>query len=89
MKNLYTLESIDRLINDCVENHGYIIQTCHDGILGYGKIVLTSPDDLHWNFIITEVPLNEWSSAHSVRKCRAISKSLQAEINAYYENTSE
>ena len=83
MKNVYTLESIDNLINKCTEK-GYGIETCRDGVLGYGKIVLVSPDDKHWNFVIEEVYLNSWSSAHSVRRCREISKRLQAEIEKYY-----
>lgn len=83
MKNLYTLSSIDKLIHDCMEI-GYAIETCREGVLGYGKVVLIAPDERHWNFVITEVYLNEWSSAHSVRKCRTISKALQTEIDHYY-----
>ena len=83
MKNLYTLSSIDKLINECMEA-GYMMQTCHEGTLGYGKVVLVAPDEHHWNFVITEVYLNEWSSAHSVRKCRTISKTIQMEIDRYY-----
>ena len=82
MKKLYTLASIDKLIDDCVNKHGYTLETCYEGVLGYGKIVLVAPEG-YWNFVITEVPLNEWSSAHSVRKCRAISKALQMEIERY------
>ena len=83
MKNLYTLSSIDKLISDCMEI-GYAMETCYEGVLGYGKFVLISPDERHWNFIVTEVALNEWSSAHSVRKCRTISKALWMEIEKHY-----
>ena len=82
MKNLYTLESINKLISDCVENHGYTIAQIRDGSLGYGKLVLIAPEG-YWNFVIEEIYLNPWSSGHSVRKCREISKRLQAEIEAY------
>ncbi len=84
MKNLYTLASINKLIDDCVNNHGYTIAQIRDGSLGYGKMVLVAPAG-YWNFVIEEVYLNEWSSGHTVRKCRAISKRLQTEINTYSE----
>lgn len=83
MKNLYTLEAINRLIDDCMK-HGFSMETCRDGVLGFGKIVLVAPPG-YWNFVIEEIPLNEWSSAHSVRKCREISKRLQMEIDSYDE----
>lgn len=85
MKNLYTLSSIDKLIEDCCNNHRYTMAQIYDGCLGYGKLVLLAPPG-YWNFVIEEVPINEWSCGHTVRKCQKISKRLQAEIDAYRGN---
>lgn len=83
MHNMYTLASIDKLIHDCTDK-GYTMETCRDGVLGYGKIVLIGPPG-YWNFVIEEHYINEWSSGHTVRKCMEISRRLQAEIDAYYD----
>lgn len=83
-KTVYTLDSVDKLINTCCEE-GYEINTCRDGSLGYGKIVLVAPDDKHWNFVIEEVYLNCWSSGHTIRRCRKISNQLWSEIEKYYD----
>lgn len=82
MKQMYTLKSIKKLIEDCTGKHGYTIAQIRDGTLGYGKMVLLAPPG-YWNFVIEEIYLNEWSSGHTVRKCREISKRLQTEIDAY------
>lgn len=85
MKQMYTLKSIEKLIADVTENHGYTIAQIRDGSLGLGKLVLIAPPG-YWNFIIEEIYLNEWTSGHTVRKCRAISARLQSEIDAYNDD---
>ena len=56
-----------------------------EGVLGYGHMVLIAPPNtgktIWWNFEITEVYLNEWSSGHEVRRFHKIPKRLQKEID--------
>lgn len=81
-RNLYTLESVEKLIEELESKHGYSMETISEGTLGLGKVVMIAPNDNMYNFVIQEVYLNEWSCEHSVRRCARISKRLQAEIDA-------
>ena len=82
-RGYFSLKDVDTLINECFDQ-GYGMETCYEGTLGYGKIVLIAPDDKHWNFIIQEVYLNCWSSAHTIRRTRKISNKIWNEIDNYY-----
>ena len=53
----------------------------NEGGVGIGDWVLIAPDDDHYNFVIREVYLNEWSSAQTVRRCSKLSKKLLKEID--------
>ena len=72
-KSLYSCDYIASLIDECIET-GYEIHEISEGVLGYGHMILESPDCNHWNFEITEEPLNCWSSAHTIRRCRKLSQ---------------
>lgn len=81
MQNLYTSTSIDKLICELTER-GYEAVNLRDGVLTSGDWVLIAPDDKHYNFVIRDVFINEWSAAQTVRRCAKISKALQSEIEA-------
>lgn len=61
---LYTLSSIDKLINRYLEKGGAMV-TVVEGSLGYGTTLLHG-DGLK-TAVIQERYLNAWSSGHSVR----------------------
>ena len=81
MKKYYSYEAVDEFISE-MGNRGYEAIQIDEGCLGSGSWVLVAPDEKHYNFVIREVALNEWSSGHTIRRCAKISKKLQAEINA-------
>lgn len=80
--NVFGCSEIAKLINACSEM-GYTMEMFRPESLGYGSFVLVSPDENHWNFIVEEIYLNEWSSGHTVRRSMKISKKLQVEIDKY------
>lgn len=79
---LYSLDVVDALINRYIEKGGEMI-TLEEGCLGYGLTVLIG-DGLKTS-IITEVYLNEWSSAHKIRMYNKCPKKYQKMIDEYYE----
>lgn len=64
VESLYTCSAVENLISRYVENGGEIV-TVQEGVLGYG-LTICYGDGLK-TAIITEVCLNEWSSAHKIR----------------------
>ena len=65
MNALYDLKEVDALINQYSQVEGNTYTEVYEGVLGYGKIVLKAPNKK--TTIITEVPVNEWSSKHKIR----------------------
>ena len=63
-ETLYTCSAVENLIKRYSEQGG-TMTTIHEGTLGYGLTILHG-DGLK-TAIITEKPLNEWSSAHTIR----------------------
>lgn len=61
---LYTTTQVDRLIEGYVNKGGEVTEL-EEGVLGHGKLVLHGADLR--TFIVTEVPVNCWSSMHKVR----------------------
>ena len=88
MEKYYNLESVETLLSKCTES-GYEFVELKEGVLGYGHLILLSPDDAHWNFEIQEHYLNCWSSDHVIRRFRKINKTLQKEIDKAYERLEE
>ena len=78
---LYDMKALEKFIRDTLENGNHEYIQLQEGCLGLGKILLRAYDQTsHWNFVINEVYLNEWSSGHTFRKCGKISKQLEKEI---------
>lgn len=75
-KNLYSCSVVSHLISTLVNDYGYEAVTLQEGVLGYGYMVLVSPSENMYNYIIQEVPLNCWNSAHKVRKAATLSKKI-------------
>lgn len=78
-RKLYASTAIDELIKQALENNYELVQL-EEGTLGRGFCVLLAPDEKHYNFVIREVYINCWTSAHTVRRCRKIGAALQKQI---------
>ena len=66
MKSLYTIESVQRLINDYLSKGGELFQM-RDGVLGLGDFILYDLSGKYKTFVVHQVALNERSSAQTVR----------------------
>lgn len=67
-KKLYTSTAVETFISKLLDQ-GYDLMTIEEGsLLEYGKALLIAPDTKHYNFIIQEKYLNEWSSAYTVNR---------------------
>ena len=75
---LYTLEAVEQTINNWIEAGGQI-DTVEEGTLGWG-LTICHGEGLK-TAIITEVPLNEWSSAHTIRVYKKIPKKYQVMLD--------
>ena len=82
-KKLYTASAIETAFDDKLAPLGYEWYQLREGTLGLGDVVFISPDDAHYNFVVREVYLNEWSSAHTIRRTAKISKALKQEMEQY------
>ncbi len=80
MTTLYSYTQVDEFAQRLCERGWEYVQLL-EGCLGSGDFVLIAPDDKHYNFVIREVYLNEWSSAQTIRRAAKISKRLQKEID--------
>lgn len=79
-QKLYGYDVIERFYNEQLAPLGYEWFQLRDGTLGLGDVVFISPDDKHYHFVVREVYLNEWSSAHTIRRTAKISKALEREM---------
>lgn len=61
-----TLKAAETLIHSYIEKGGEatIIQ---EGILGLGTVLLHPNGNTLKTIVVKEIPLNEWSSAHTIR----------------------
>lgn len=69
----YTVSAIDSLLSKLSEMK-YELYQIQEGCLGCGDWICLPPDEKHYGFEIREVYLNEWSSAHTVRRFRKVSR---------------
>lgn len=83
---LYTCSAVQNLINIYLEKGGEVLQI-EEGGVGYGFIILIG-EGLKTT-IIKEVYLNEWSSAHTIRKYNKCPKKYEKIIEEYYERIDE
>ena len=63
----YSVSAIDSLLASTAQE-GYSIVQIEEGTLGHGHILLLAPRPDWYNVEIQEIYLNEWASAHTVRK---------------------
>lgn len=81
-QQLYTCTAVQNLINNYLEKGGEVI-TLEEGCLGYGLTILQG-EGLKTT-VITEVYLNEWSSAHKIRMYNECPKKYKKMIDEYWE----
>ena len=72
---LYALEAVEQTVNNWIEAGGEI-STVEEGVLGWG-LTICHGEGLR-TAIIKEVPLNEWSSAHTIRVYKKMPKKYLA-----------
>lgn len=84
---LYSISSTEEFIASMIERGWECVQLS-EGSLGIGDCVLIAPTERHWNFIIREKFLNEWSSAQTIRRCKKLSQAILKEIEKF-ANTEE
>lgn len=61
----YTLKAIDDLISRYIKKGGEVL-TISEGVLGYGKMLLTGKGLK--TIVITEKYVSDWSSTHTIIK---------------------
>lgn len=76
---LYSCTAIEDLINRYVDAGGQFL-TVEEGCLGYGLTILYSPENALKTFVIREVPVTSWTSAHTVRAYNKIPAKYAAMI---------
>lgn len=91
MTGIFGCLQVDALMQKCMDNDFEFVTLLdadgvpNEGTLGYGHFVMLAPPNTPtcrwWNFEVTEVYLNEWSSGHKIRRFHKISKALQKEID--------
>lgn len=79
MKSLYTIESVQRLVNEYLSNGGELFQIC-EGVLGLGDFILYDLSEKYKTYVVHEVALNEWSSAQTVRAYNKMPEKYRAMI---------
>lgn len=87
-QSIYTIDCATDLIQKYIDG-GYPVYTLDEGCLGYGLVVCDGLDDWKTS-VISEVYLNEWSSAQKIRmyrtmpeKYRKMIEKQENEIEAY------
>ena len=76
MQALYTITATEEFINKLYALNYTCVQL-NEGGVGIGDWICLSNDSKRYNFIITEVYLNEWSSAQKIRAQAKLSKKNQ------------
>ncbi len=84
MARLYSCIAVENLMQRAVDLDYEIIEI-DEGSLGYGHMILLSHQEGYANVEICERYLNEWSSAHTIRKFSKISKRIQKLIDGAHE----
>lgn len=79
-QTLYTWKSAETFIERMIECKRYEAVQLHEGSLGIGDWVLIPPDENQYHFVIREVPVSSVYSGQTIRRCRALSKKVQKEL---------
>lgn len=85
---LYSSKSVDDLIGNYVEQGGEVA-VIDEGCLAHGLTILYDAAHRLYNYIITEVPLNCWSSADKVRRYKKLPKKYQKMVNEWERRMEE
>lgn len=73
-------------VNDFIKNYvakGGEVAVVQEGCLAHGLTILYDAANRLYNYIITEVPLNCWSSADKVRRYKKLPKKYQKMVNEW------
>ncbi len=70
MKN-YSWQEVEKLIKRYIDKGGSAIQL-REGVLGSGDWILTS--DTLYSFVIKEIFVTSWTSAHTIRRYKNLPK---------------
>ena len=81
---LYSCENCENLLSRYVTLYGGNYVTLIEGSLGYGLTVAYAEG--FETAVIKEVPLNEWSSAHTIRFYKKVPKKYEKMLEAYFAN---
>ena len=81
MTSTYNIEKTINLIQDYINAGGEALQI-RDGVLGLGDILLYDLSGKLKAFVIKEIALNEWCSAHKIRGYNKIPGKYKAMISA-------
>jgi len=76
---LYNLTACEKLIDTYVNKYGGECTTLEEGCLGLGIMLLHNAKGKK-TVVIREIAINEWSSAHSVKKYNEIPKKYERAI---------
>lgn len=83
----YSYIEVDKFIAG-MEKKGYIAEQIDEGVLGSGVWLLTSPDQRP-NYVVIEVALNSWSSAHRIYSSNDLSTAEMWEIAQRFAREAE
>lgn len=81
-QKLYSFKDVDNLIERYIKAGGEAVQT-DEGSLGSGNWILFDTTGKLRSFVINEVYLNEWSSAHTIRGYNKLPKKYEALLENY------
>ena len=85
---LYSPKSVDNFIGNYVEQGGEVA-VIDEGCLAHGLTILYDAAYRLYNYIITEVPLNCWSSADKVRRYKKLPNKYQEMVDEWENRTWE
>lgn len=78
---LYSSQQITDLAQKyTLEYNGECMQI-EEGVLGHGKLLLMAPD--RKTIVVTEVYLNQWSSAHKIRMYNKCPQKYKGIVNTF------
>ena len=80
-RRVYTYATIDKVLIE-LQKYGYECHQTREGVLGSGDWICTPPEEGWYNYIIREVPLNEWSSGHIINKRVRLTKADKALLDS-------
>lgn len=80
MQSIYTVSSVEQLIQKYIEQGGEMLQM-REGVLGCGDVLLYDPSGKLKTYVIREIYLNEWSSGQTVRAYNKMPKKYRAMID--------